>query len=237
MRNVLSASLMLIACFPFALNAQSLKPLPTEFVDCVTNERGAFIASRKEQTPMLTSSIGSIAYAEVSAETSGDGDCENNTTVYIAERNGGAFRPVLRQGEEHLPDSSIYDGNGVAYLSWSPSGKNLLAVVFQWTYGTDGGGNYKYLLIEEDNSAKLILPERAIWEQFKKPCYASISFNGWIDNRRIGLEVRPFVAMDDEDEPDPTPSCVKEATTFSFDLGTKEASPNSPVGNNGNSHR
>ena len=40
MGNVLPAILIVIVCFPFAFNAQSLKPLPTEFVDCVTNQRG-----------------------------------------------------------------------------------------------------------------------------------------------------------------------------------------------------
>jgi hypothetical protein len=47
MRNIFEVGLTLIVCSPFTLNAQSLKPLPTEFVDCVTNERGAFVASRK----------------------------------------------------------------------------------------------------------------------------------------------------------------------------------------------
>jgi len=237
MHSVLPASLMLIVCFPFALCAQSLKPLPTEFVDCVTNQRGVPILPKKQETALIKSSVGKTAYGEVNAELLRGGGCQNNTTVYMAENNG-PFRPIVRQGLERLPDGSIYDGNGVEYLEWSPSGRNLLVVLFQWMKGTDDGGNYKYFLIEEDeNSAKLIFPERAIWEQFKRPCSALIKFNGWVDNQRIALEVRPFVATDEEGKPDPTPTCIKEATTFSFDVVTNEVKPASPMGNKDNSHR
>ena len=237
MQSVVRTSLLLIVCFPFALNPQSLNPLPTESVDCVTNQRGVPILSNKQQTPLVKSSVGNIAYGEVRAEKSGNGSCQNKTTVYMAESNG-SFRPVLRQGVERIPDGSVYDGNGIAYLSWSPSGRNLLVVLFQWTYGTDAGGNYKYFLIgKEDNSAKLIFPERAIWEKFKRPCYALISFKEWVDNQRIGLEVRPFVATDEEGNRDPTPACIKEAIMFSFDVVTKAARRASPMGNRDNSHR
>ena len=177
MRNILQASLMLILYFPFALNAQSLQPLSTEFVDCVRNQRGVPVASRRQQTPVVESKIGSRAYGEISAEASRGGGCEVSTIVYVAKIHG-SFRPALQQGVESLPDGSIYDGNGVAYMSWSPSGRKLLVVVFQWTWGTDGGGNFKYFLIETgDHAAKLMLPERAIWKQFKRPCTALISFN------------------------------------------------------------
>ena len=187
MQNVLPASLMLIACFPFALHAQSLKPLPTEFVNCVTNQRGVPVQANKQQTPLVKSSTGNVAYGEVRAEALRAGSCQNSTTVYRAE-SSGSFRPILRQGVERLPDGSVYDGNGVAYLDWSPSGEKLMVVLFQWTYGTDGGGNYKYFLIEEgDHSAKLIFPERAIGEHFQRLCSAVTRFKGWIDNQRIGL--------------------------------------------------
>ena len=237
MHSVLRGSLLLIVCSPFAVRPQSLKPLPTEFVNCVTNQRGVATASNKQRTPLVKSSVGNIAYGEVTAETSRGGSCQNNTTVYTAGSNG-SFRPVLQQGVERIPDGSIYDGNGIAYLSWSPSGRNLLAVLFQWTYGTDAGGNYKYFVIgKEDNSANLIFPERAIWEKFKPPCNALISFNGWVDNQRIRLEVRPFVATDEEGKRDPTPACIKETTMFSFDIVTKAASRASPMGNRNNSPR
>src|SRR5207302_7691183 len=169
-------------------------------------------------------------YGEVNAELLRGGGCHNNTTVYMAKTNG-SFRPILRQGVEGLPDGTIYDGNGVAYLNWSPSGRSLLVVLFQWTKGTDDGGNYKYFLIEEDdNSAKLIFPEHAIWEQFKRPCLALIKFDGWIDNQRIGLEVRPFVATDEEGKRDPTPACIKETTMFSFDVVRQAANRRFPNG-------
>ncbi len=230
MRNVYHASLILIVCFPFAVNGQSLRPLPTEFVDCLTNQLGVPVASNRRQTSLFESKVGIAAYAEIEAKASTPAHCQNSTTVYVG-KSKGSFRPVLRQDVERLPDGSVYDGNGVPYLSWSPSGATLLVVLFQWTYGTDSGGNYKYFLIEkEHNSAKLILPERAIWKMFKGPCSALINFNGWIDNRRIGLEVRPFVATDEEGKPDTIPACVKETTTFSFDVLTMAASGAFPVG-------
>ena len=142
----LKFAMMFVQWFPLGLSAQSLKPLSTEFVDCVKNQRGASVASNKQRTPLVKPSVGSISYGEVSAELLPGGSCQTTTTVYVAENNG-PFRPVLRQGLERLADGSIYDGSGVAYLSWSPSGSNLLAVLFQWTNGTDGGGNYKYFVI------------------------------------------------------------------------------------------
>src|SRR5437879_2004875 len=106
MHSVLRASLMLIVCFPFALHAQSLKPLPTEFVDCVTNQRGVPILSKKQETALIKSSVGKTAYGEVNAELLRGGGCHNNTTVYMAKTNG-SFRPILRQGVEGLPDGTI----------------------------------------------------------------------------------------------------------------------------------
>ena len=230
MRNIWHAGLTLIVCLPFALKAQSLKPLSTEFVDCVTNEGGAFVASRKQQTPVLESKIGNRAYGEVSAEASGSGGCPVSTIVYVAEGNG-SFRPALQQGVERLSDGSVYDGSGVAYMSWSPSGRKLLVVLFQWTWGTDGGGNYKYFLIEPGhNAAELIFPERAIWKQFKRPCAALIDFNRWVDDERIQLEVRPFVSTNEEGEPDETSSCVKEAAMRSFDVVRNKISQSLPTG-------
>ncbi|PYX97078.1 MAG: hypothetical protein DMG63_15375 [Acidobacteria bacterium] len=227
MGNVLPAILIVIVCFPFAFNAQSLKPLPTEFVDCVTNQRGVPVASNKQQTPLIKSRSGIVAYAEITAQSSTIGQCQNSTTVYVGQGNG-SFRRVLRQGVERISDGSIYDGNGVAYMSWSPSGRNLLVVLFQWIWGTDGDGNYKYFLIKAgDNAARLMFPERAIWEQFKHPCYAQISFNGWVDDERIQLETRPFINFDEEGKPDPTPSCIKEPTMFSFDVLTDAVSGSS----------
>jgi hypothetical protein len=218
---ILKFATMLVLCFPLGLSAQSLKPLSTEFVDCVQDQRGAYVASNKQRTPSVKSSVGSISYGEVSAELLPGGSCQTTSTVYVAESNG-PFRPVLRQGLERLADGSVYDGSGVAYLSWSPSGSILLAVLFQWTNGTDGGGNYQYFVIQRgETSAKLIFPEDAVWKEFKHPCSALISFNGWIDDQRIGLEVRPFIWHDEEGNPDPTPACIKEATTFSFDLVTQ----------------
>ena len=152
MGNVLPAILIVIVCFPFAFNAQSLKPLPTEFVDCVTNQRGVPVASNKQQTPLIKSRSGIVAYAEITAQSSTIGQCQNSTTVYVGQGNG-SFRRVLRQGVERISDGSIYDGNGVAYMSWSPSGRNLLVVLFQWIWGTDGDGNYKYFLIKAGDNA------------------------------------------------------------------------------------
>ncbi|HET9743316.1 MAG TPA: hypothetical protein VFQ00_11250 [Terriglobales bacterium] len=145
--------------------------------------------------------------------------------MYVAENNG-SFRPALQQGLEQLPDGSVYDGNGVAYLSWSPSGKDLLVVLSQWTWGTDESGEYKYLLIEtRTSSAKLLSPERTIRKQFKNPCAALINVYRWVDDKRIELEVRPFTAINDEGKPDGTPSCVKTATMFSFDVVGNTALP------------
>jgi hypothetical protein len=119
-------------------------------------------------------------------------------------------------------------------MSWSPSGSNLLVVLFQWTSGTDGGGNYKYFLIEPGhNAARLMFPERAIWKQFKRPCAALISFNRWVDDERIELEVRPFVSTAEEEQSDGTPSCIKEATMRSFNIVRNSVGQSLPTGKQG----
>jgi hypothetical protein len=221
------ASLLLIVCLPFSLLGQSLKPLSAEFVNCVTNPNGVPVASHKQRTPVVESKTGSRAYGEVNAQSSKIGVCENRTVVYVADING-AFRPILQQNLETTGDGSVYDGNGVSYLSWSPSGKNLLVVLFQWTWGTDGGGNNKYFLIDiGDDSPKLISPERAIRKQFSQPCASLINFTRWLDDHRIELEVRPFIARNEEGEPDGTASCVKETTMFSFDIASNAVMPSS----------
>lgn len=214
MRNFVGASLVLILCFPFSLNAQSLKPLPTEFVDCVTNKVGQPVESRKKQTSVFVSPNGSRAYAVVHAEAS-HGSCRNSTVVYVAGVDG-AFIPVHQQSLETDAQGSVYDGNGVAHISWSPSGSTLLVVISLWTWGTDGGGNYKYVLIDSaDHSSKLAFPERYIFKQFSHPCAALIEFDRWLDDQHIVLEARPYTSGEDEGA-DRTPSCVQQAKMFTF---------------------
>lgn len=96
-------------------------------------------------------------YAVVTAEHSQQCSCANNSAVYIAGR-GRKLRLALQQKLERLPDGTVYDGNGVEAIRWSPSGDRMVVEVWQWTWGSDFGSNTKYIVLSPATEAATEIP-------------------------------------------------------------------------------
>ena len=167
----------------------------------------------------------SKAYGVVVASRSPEGACTNTTTVYFAEP-ASTFRVAFQQQPERLPDGSVYDGNGVENIQWSPAGTRLLIEVSQWTWGTDSAWNTKYILISPATGEVQEVPIAAVIQKyFAKPCAWLDSSKGWLDDGRIDIELKPYKDLDEEGELGPTPSCVAKPTRFSFDVDSGNFSP------------
>jgi hypothetical protein len=212
---------LLLCCLPGTVVAQG-KPLVTQAVECVRDAKGRDIASRSMQTPVFASNLGFRAYGRVVASRSSEGACKNTSTVYLAEP-AGMFRVALQQTPERLPDGTVYDGNGIETIQWSPSGTPLLIEISQWTWGTDSTWNIKYLLLTPGQDGAQELPiSAAIASYFAQPCAWWVRSSGWLNDTRIGIQIEPSRHMDEEGVPDPIPSCVKKPTRFSFDVKSGE---------------
>jgi hypothetical protein len=175
------------------------------------------------QTPLFESKQGFRTYGLVVASYLPEGACKNTSIIYVAEA-AGPFRVALQQSTELLPDGSVYDGNGIETIEWSPSGTRFLVQVSQWMWGTDGGEYTKYFLLTpaEGNARELPIPA-AIQRYFAQPCARLVDSKEWLDDgRRISIELMPVKDVDEEGVADPTPSCVITPTLFSFDVDSGE---------------
>jgi hypothetical protein len=208
---------LLLCCVAANAFAQS-KPLVTQYVECVQDDKGRDVASRSMQTPVVDSNQGFRAYGVVVASHSAEGTCKNTSTVYLAEP-AGTFRAALQQTPELLPDGSVYDGNGIESIEWSPSGTRVLIQVSQWTWGTDSSWNTKYILLTpgEWSTKELPIPA-AIQRYFAQPCAWLASAKEWLDEGTISIELLPVNELDEEGVPDSTPSCVATPTLFGFEV-------------------
>jgi hypothetical protein len=203
---------------PGSALAQASQPLVTRYVQCVRDQKGRNMASRTVRTPIFESKQGVRAYGVVTAAVSSAPACQNTTTIYIAGR-GEHFRVAFRQGPEALPDSTVYDGNGVEAIRWSPAGERLLVEVSQWAWGTDSSWSRRYVLIDLEHQTTRDLPLiSALNTQFGKECVRQVTSKGWIDDTRIEVEVSPAREVDEEGNASRVPSCVQKPTAFSFDI-------------------
>ena len=170
------------------------------------------------QTPVFISKQGFRAYGVVVARHSLEGSCKNISTVYVAEP-AGTFEIAFQQTPELLPDGSVYDGNGIETIRWSPSGTRTLIEVSQWTWGTDSTWNTKYILLTPDEGSARELPiPAAIQRHFAQPCARLVRSKGWLDDGRISIELMPVKDVDEQGVADATPSCVANPTLFSFEV-------------------
>jgi hypothetical protein len=208
---------LLVCTLASAAVAQRDKPLATAYVECVRDAKGRDIASRSVRTPAFKPVRGTV-YAVVTAEHSRQYSCENNTAVYIAG-GGRKRRLAFQQKPERLPDGTVYDGNGVEAIRWSPSGDRMVVEVSQWKWGTDSGWNTKYIVLSPATEAATEIPVlRDIAQQFPQECVRNVISKGWRDNTHIAVEVGPAKDVDEEGLPGPTPSCVVKPTSYFFDV-------------------
>jgi hypothetical protein len=182
------------------------------------DDKGRDIESRTMQTPVFDSERGFKVYGLVVASHSLEETCNNTSTIYLAEP-AGRFRVAFQQTPEFLPDGSVYDGNGIEGIEWSPSGTRTLIRVSQWTWGTDFGWNTKYiLLVAAEGTARDLSLSAAIRRHFAHPCARLVSTKGWLDDGRISIELMPVNDLDEEGMADTTPSCVEQPTLFTFEV-------------------
>jgi hypothetical protein len=213
---------LLFCCLAANAFAQG-KPLPNQYVECMQGDKGDNVASRSMPTPVFESKQGFKAYGVVIASRSPEGACKNTTTVYFAEP-AGTFRVVFQQQSERLPDGSVYDGNGIENIQWSPAGSRLLIEVSQWTWGTDSTWNTKYILFSPATGEVRELPvATAIQKHFGKTCAWLASSKAWLDDVLIDIEFKPYNDVDEEGNAGPTPSCAGKPTRFSFDVDSADA--------------
>lgn len=210
------------ACLLFCCAAANAfaddKPLPTQLVECVQDAKGVSLASQSIATPVFDSKQGFRAYGVVVASSSPQGACTNTTTIYLAEPIG-TVRIAFQQQSERRQDGSVYDGNGIEKIQWSPAGTRLLIVVSQWTWGTDSTWNTKYILFTPATGRVSELPISAgIQKYFAKPCTWFDSPGAWLDDGRIAIKLQPYNSVDEEGNPEATPSCIATPAWFSFDV-------------------
>lgn len=199
----------------------------TRYVNCVRDGKGQDVASRTVRTPVFKSKQESRAYGVVIARHSAIG-CQNITSVYISDR-GDRFRAVFHQHPEPRPDGTVYDGNGIEAIRWSPSGKLVLAELSQWTWGTDSGWNIKYLIATVgERIAREIQVGDAVAKQFRHPCAREVKSKGWLDDKQIEIEVSPAKDVDEEGTPGGLPSCVQKPTRFRFNVVSGTLAQNGP---------
>lgn len=212
---------ILLCCAPTSGYPHS-KALVTEYLECIQDNKGRDIASRSMPTPVFHSKQGFRAYGVVVANLSPEGVCKNTSTVYLADPSR-SFRVAFQQTPEPLPDGTVYDGNGIERIQWSPSGTRLLIGVSQWTWGTDSTWNKKYIVLTgSEGSAKELPIKDAIRKYFAQPCAWLSSSKGWLDDTRIDIEINPYKDVDEEGAPGPTRSCVQKPTQFTFDVDSGE---------------
>ncbi len=178
-----------------SIYAGAFNSLPTGSVDCVRNDKGIDVASRKVQTPVLLSAKGDRAFAVVSAEFGvGDGVPEHQHAVCC--RAAQLLPAHLRtRNWRRYPDSTVVDGNGVGAILWSPSGKRLLALISQWMWEGDADPGMKYILFSSgDHKAHEVPVVVSVWKHFKRECAAQLETAGWIDDNRhrIRSQVPPL---------------------------------------------
>ena len=211
------ASPVLVCALGVNVYAQH-KIVETQYLECVRDNKGRDVASRSTETSIFDSKLGFRAYGVVVASNSPEGACTNTSTIYLAEP-GGPFQVALQQTSERLPDGSIYDGNGIESIQWSPSGARLLIGISQWMWRTDSTWHTKYLVLTpSEGGTREIRLAAGIERYFSQPCTRLVSSEGWLDDRRIGIEIKAADYMDEDGVADPTPSCVRRPTRFSFDV-------------------
>lgn len=205
-----------LLCFAPQFFAQSPE-LKTKFISCAQDAQGNDIGPNSMRTPIVVSASGWRAYGIVNANFKSG--CSNTTLLFLAAPKGD-FRQIYELGVEKTPgnNGSVYDGNGIARLDWSPGGHRLLVEIFQWTWGSDFGEGNKYLVLDEGGRPKRLFPEKAVRKLFESECGMLLNSAGWIDEHTIRMVGKPY-----ENADDPGPSCIKAKVSFSFDILTGQA--------------
>lgn len=172
--------------------------------------------SRLGRSPVISSSAGYRAYAEVEAtafspkyqETYAGPLCENTSRLFLAGPGEAEFKLAYSQS----PDFS--DGNSLKLVDWSPDGVHLLLERSSWKYESEG--NYTDLVLFDPNSRAVTAPElsKILEGRFGKDCGSENSVIGFTPEGNAVILVAPLA---DTYYNEGATSCVKQKTLLALD--------------------
>ncbi|HTQ59508.1 MAG TPA: hypothetical protein VMI32_04750 [Candidatus Solibacter sp.] len=173
--------------------------------------------SRLGHSPIISSTAGSRAYAEVEAtafspkyqETYTGPLCENISRLFLAGPEESEFKLAYSQAP---PD--IADGNSLKLIDWSPDGGYLLMERTIWKYESEG--DYTDIVLFNVSSGAAIAPDlpKILEARFGKDCWSSNSVVGFTPEGNVVVAVSP---LEDEYYNEGATSCVKQRTLIALD--------------------
>jgi hypothetical protein len=172
--------------------------------------------SRLGRSPVISSSAGYRAYAEVKAtafkpkyqETYAGPLCENTSRLFLAGPGDAKFKLAYSQS----PDFS--DGNSLKLVDWSPDGMHLLMERTSWPYESEG--NYTDLVLFDPNSGGVTAPDlsKILEGRFGKDCGSENSVIGFTPDGNAVILVAP---LEDTYYNEGATSCVNQKTLLALD--------------------
>jgi len=202
--------------------AQSAVRLPiterlsdTSEVSCWKKGRDHVI-SRLGRSPIISSSAGYRAYAEVKAtafrpkyqETYTGPLCENISRLFLAGPGDVEFKLAYSQS----PDFS--DGNSLKVIDWSPDGMHVLMERTSWKYESEG--TYTDLVLFSPSSGGVTAPDlsKILEGRFVKDCGSENSVIGFTPEGNVVILLTP---LEDTYYNEGATSCVKQKTLLALD--------------------
>jgi hypothetical protein len=195
------------------------------------------LISRLGRSPIISSSAGYRAFAEVEAiafrpkyrETYSGPLCENRIKLFLAKAGESSFQILL---DSSLPkdDCIIVEGaescdvKGIQLVDWSSDGRFLLADLALWEYESDSG-LMRVPIIYDVRKSEFIRPDISHFfsEYYKAStskanCEYELSTDGFSPDGDLILSASRTPTTSHYDQV----FCVDEKQTFLFDLGTNK---------------
>lgn len=192
------------------------------------------IISRQGRSPILSSSSGRRAYAEVEAiafkpahpETYAGPLCENSIQLFFAKDKTSDFHVLLDSTTSKsdcvtIAGEALCAFNGIRLVDWSEDGRFLLVELVDWEYETDSGIT-RVPIVYDVTTGEFIRPDvyhffdKYYWKDAsKKNCEFDLSAEGFSSDAHLILAaVRPPVSLTYDQV-----FCFNAKQTFDFQLG------------------
>jgi len=172
--------------------------------------------SRLGRSPVVSSSAGYRAYAEVKAtaftpkyqETYTGPLCENTSRLFLAGPGDAEFKLAYSQSQD------FSDGNSLKLVDWSPDGMHLLMERTSWKYESEGA--YTDLVLFSLSSGGVTAPDlsKILESRFGKDCGSENSVIGFTPEGNVVILVAP---LEDTYYNEGGTSCVKQKTLLALD--------------------
>lgn len=172
--------------------------------------------SRLGRSPVISSSAGYRAYAEVKAtafrpkyqETYAGPLCENTSRLFLAGPGDAEFKLAYSQSAD------FSDGNSLKLVDWSPDGMHLLMERASWKYESEG--TYTDLALFSLSSGGVTAPDlsKILEGRFGKDCGSENSVIGFTPEGNVIILVNP---LEDTYYNEGATSCVSQKTLLALD--------------------